>query len=117
MIARLFALLAVLALALSPLNAVAATRACEHMDTVAVAASADGAAMADMPCCDPDPSAPMDAACAAACVVMAGVVADLPAPLGVVGPAATWTAYAVAPAGFLHAHPPPPLERPPRPLA
>ncbi|TAJ71731.1 MAG: hypothetical protein EPO51_11410 [Phenylobacterium sp.] len=109
MIARLFALLAVLALALSPLNAAAAARACEHMDAAA--------AMADMPCCDPDPSAPMDPACAAKCVVMAGVVADLPTSLVVDRPAATWTAYAVPGAQLLHAHPPPPLERPPRPLA
>lgn len=117
MIARLLALLAVLALALSPLNAVAATRACEHMDTAAVAGPADGASMADMPCCDPDPFAPMDPACAAKCVVMAGVVADLPTPLGVDRPAATWTVYAVPAAQSLHPHPPPPLERPPRPLA
>ncbi|MBL8772403.1 MAG: hypothetical protein JNK30_13560 [Phenylobacterium sp.] len=117
MIARLFALLALLALALSPLNAVAATRACEHMDTVAVAASADGAAMAEMPCCDPDPFAPMDPACAAKCVVMAGVVADLPTALVVERPAASWTSYASPCTLRLHAHPPPPLERPPRPLA
>lgn len=115
MIPRLFALFAVLALALSPLNAAAATVACEHMH--AVAGPADGAAMADMPCCDPDPSAPMDAACAAKCVVMAGVVADLPPRLVVDRPAATWTAYAMPPARFLRAHPPPPLDRPPRSLA
>lgn len=115
MIPRLFALFAVLALAVSPLNAAAATVACEHMH--AVAGPADGAAMADMPCCDPDPSAPMDVACAAKCVVMAGVVAALPTPLAVDRPAATWTAYALPPTRFVHAHPPPPLERPPRPLA
>lgn len=117
MIARLFALLAVLALALSPLNAAAAARACEHMDTIAVAGSAHGVAMPDMPCCDPDPFAPMEPGCAAKCVVMAGVVADLPTPLVVERPAATWASYAVPRAPRLHAHPPPPLERPPRPLA
>jgi len=115
MIARLFALFAVLALALSPLNAVAATRACEHMDAVAGASATDGVSMADMPCCDPDPSTAMDPACAAACVVMAGVVADLPARV-VVGPlSAAWTRYAPTRTRFLDGQPPPRLERPPRP--
>lgn len=117
MIARLFALLAVLALALGPLNAVAATRACDHMDSVAAAGMADGASMADMPCCDPDPFAPMDPACAAACVVMAGVAADLPAPLTVERLTITWARYAPPRTPRLDGSRPSPLERPPRALA
>lgn len=114
MIARLFALLAVLTIALSPLNAAAAARACEHMDQAAAVEAQDGAAMADMPCCDPDQSGPMDPACAAACIVMAGVTADLPFPPEVLRPGADRAAFPLARVRSFDGHPPPPLERPPR---
>lgn len=116
MIARLLALFAVLALALSPLNAAAAADACAHMEQTAAAAQpADAAsAMADMPCCDPDPSAPMDPGCAAACVAMAGVVADLPQPVATESRAQAWARYAPPATRIWRDHPPSRLERPPR---
>ena len=118
MIARLLAFLAVLALAVSPLNAAAATTACAHMDEAAVATAApDGAALAEMPCCDPDSAPAMDPACAAACLAMAGVVANLPATVSVGLPAEAWSPYVVASARILRDRPPPPLERPPRSVA
>lgn len=116
MIARLLALLAALALALSPLNAAAAATTCAHMEQTAPAAEpADQAsAMADMPCCDPDPSAPMDTGCAAACMAMAGVVADLPQAVATEARTQAWARYVPAATRVLRDHPPSRLERPPR---
>jgi hypothetical protein len=116
MIARLLALLAALALIFSPLNAAAAADACAHMEqTPAAAESANAAsAMADMPCCDPDPSAPMDSGCAAACVAMAGAVADLPQAVAAESRAQAWARYVPAATRVLRDHPPSRLERPPR---
>lgn len=116
MISRLLALLAVLALAVSPLNAAAATTACAHMDEAATVA-ADGVAMAEMPCCDPDSAPAMDPACAAACFAMAGVVANLPATVSLGLPAEAWSPYVLASARILRDRAPPPLERPPRSVA
>ena len=118
MIARLLALLAVLALAVSPLNAAAATSTCAHMEDTATAAASPDGAMADMPCCDPDDAAPaMDPACAAACLAMAGVVADLPERFSAGRPAEAWSRYELPPTRILPDHPPSPLERPPRSIA
>lgn len=116
MIARLLALFAVLALALSPLNAAAATSACAHMEQTPAAAEPANAAseMAYMPCCDPDPSAPMDPGCAAACVAMAGVVADLPQAVATESRSQAWARYVPAATRVLRDHPPSRLERPPR---
>jgi len=122
---RLLALLGVLALLAAPLNAAAAQRACTHMDMAAAGhiashAAPDGASgadpMADMPCCDPHPGQSADA-CLAACLVMAGVAVDLPRPVVLPAPAFTWTRFEAIPAPEARPHPPPGVERPPRPIA
>lgn len=118
MVSRILALFAVLALLAAPLNAAAAQRACDHMEMMVAGPTVMPGMVADdgqpMPCCDPGPSH-TDQACLAACVVMAGVVADLPRPPRVAYlPAVVWTRFAEPPATALRTHPPPALERPPR---
>jgi len=113
MMPRLLALLAALALTFSPLNAAAAAEACAHMEQAAATAE-PASAMADMPCCDPDPSAPMAPGCAAACVAMAGVAVDLPQAIATESRAQAWARYAAPATRVLRDHPPSRLERPPR---
>lgn len=122
MIARLLALFAVLALAVSPVNATAAASVCAHMSEggeVAVMPHppASAEAMDAMPCCDPDPSSAMDPGCVATCVAMAGVVANLAQAVAVKPPALARTPFVVARSDALSDRPPPRLERPPRPTA
>lgn len=118
MVSRILTLFAALALLAAPLNAAAAQRACDHMEMMGAGASAMPEMAADdgqpMPCCDPNPSH-TDQACLAACVVMAGVVADLPQPPPMAHlEAFVWTPFPEPPATALRAHPPPALERPPK---
>ncbi|MDP3748193.1 MAG: hypothetical protein Q8Q88_14230 [Phenylobacterium sp.] len=122
MIARLLALFAVLALALSPVNAAAAPGACAHMPEGGEIAAmphlqASAEAMDVMLCCDPDPSSAMDPACVATCVAMAGVAADLPQAVAVKPRALARAPFVLARSGALPDRPPPRLERPPRPTA
>ncbi|TAJ68798.1 MAG: hypothetical protein EPO51_25025 [Phenylobacterium sp.] len=121
---RLLALLGVLALLVAPLNAGAAQRACTHLDMdpsgqmlspEAHAAPAVGD-MADMQCCDPHGAKRSDA-CIAACVVMAGVVADLPQPFSLPTPTVTGSRFEIAVDQAARPHPPPGVKRPPRPIA
>jgi len=117
MMPRLLALLAALALTFSPLNAAAAAEACAHMEPAAAPAADEASAMAAMPCCDPDTSAPMDAACAAACVAMAGMAADLPQAVAVEPRGQAWARYVPLPTRVLRDHVPSRLKRPPRAIA
>lgn len=122
MIARLLALFAVLALALSPVNAAAAATVCGHMSEGGEVAAvphlhAVTEAMDAMPCCDPGSSNAMDLACKAACVAMGGVVADLAKADIIELPPLVRPPYVVARSGALPDRPPPRLERPPRPTA
>lgn len=122
MIARLLALFAVLALALSPVNAAAAAGVCAHMSDggevgVMLQPQASAEAMDVMPCCDPDPSSTMDPACVATCVAMAGVVADLLQAITVKPPALARTPFVADRSCALPDRPPSRLERPPRPIA
>ncbi len=128
MLARVLALVAILALLAGPVNAVAAAGGCVHMSEAAAAETpgmaisaapiALGAeAMAEMPCCHHDASTMLDLGCLAACAAMAGVVADLPQAPSVEPPAYKRRAFPPARVTPLMSHPPPGLERPPRPTA
>ena len=122
MISRLLALLAVLALLVSPLNAMAAQVSCDDMmagDTTA----APAAAMAAMdmqpggdPCCDHG-NGQSGKACLHACITMAGACATLPSDIG---PAAVvWARFTTATptATAARSHDPTAAERPPRSIA
>ena len=122
MISRLLALLAVLALLVSPLNAMAAQGSCGDMvagDTVAAPASS----MAEMdmqpggvPCCDHG-NGQSGKACLHACITMAGPHATLPSDIGPAAVVWVWFTTATPTATETRSHDPQVAERPPRSIA
>jgi hypothetical protein len=119
MIARLLALLAVVALFAAPLNAAAAQAACDGMASgQMVMVSVDGGtATAPSPCCDPHKGAKHhDRSCLSNCVTMSGALAALASPTPPV--VVAWIRFDAAPlrAMAIRAHDPPTLRRPPKQL-
>lgn len=122
MISRLLALLAVLALLATPLNAAAAQVSCdESMASDTAADQASAMAAMDMrpggdPCCDHG-KGQAGKACLSACIAMAGACATLPADLA---PAAiAWVRFDIATptAWAARSRDPPAAERPPKSIA
>ena len=119
------ALMAVLALLVSPVTAAAAQVACDQagpaamasMDMPGVAEAAAQKSMAD-PCCDHGAKHPMDQkSCALACAASCAVTAALPGP--VVGSILVFSTAQLTPARLAPAHPyePAGLIRPPKSMA
>ena len=119
------ALLAVLALLVSPVTAEAAQVACDRAEPAAVASmdmpgmaeAAAQKAVAD-PCCDHGAKHPMDQkSCALACAASCAVSAALPGP--VVGSLLVFSTAQLMPARLAPAHPyePAGLIRPPKSMA
>jgi hypothetical protein len=121
---RLFAILAIVGLLLSPAAAAAAAQRCAHEHgaramVMDVAHASPTSAGADHECCD-DAGEATDhdmQACAQDCAIMCAVNAALPAatPIGVVKVGAFKAAP--TPASGVHPFAPPGLKRPPRTIA
>lgn len=124
----LLALMAVLALLVSPVTAAAAQVTCAQVDPVAIS-TMDMPGMPGMdqagvkktaadPCCDHGAKHPMDQkSCALACATSCAVTAALPGPIG--GSVLVFSAAQLTPArsASAHSYEPAGLIRPPRSMA
>lgn len=121
---HLLALLAVLALLISPVTAAAAQVECAKGGPEAMAGmvmrmaqSSDGAQASHDPCCDESQKAPHDGkSCAQVCTALCATMATLPTS-EVLHPAIQPMRLVAAPANPLRTHAPPRDERPPKLIA